>query len=359
MKPVGQHHVTVGEMSFDTDCQLAKEHFGLHCSYRDMSPVLMPRGYTKRFIDGRIDPKLQEARMLDAWERLSASHPNVVVEGTGHMGVGSIVGLDNGRVASLLGLDVILVCEGGLGSAFDELAMNVAVAQAHKVRLRGVILNKVRPNKAPMLRDYFARALEPLGVPLAGLVPYEPVLSCPAMVDFTRLFGVEFISGEAHQMRHCDAVQLVSADATRFQERLANGGYKDKLLVIHGSRMDVVEAVIRHYEVLRDEGLYPYDGFQGGIIFTGTDRSWAPTEAVLAKLRESNVPTLHAPLETTDAIERIQSYTSKLNATDRDRTNAAIKHMEGHIDFEVLGLAPPEPAADAKKPDQSQITDFL
>ena len=44
-----------------------------------------------------------------------------ICEGTGHAGVGSVVGAGNARVAAELGADVVLVANGGLGRAFDEL----------------------------------------------------------------------------------------------------------------------------------------------------------------------------------------------------------------------------------------------
>jgi hypothetical protein len=50
-----------------------------------------------------------------------------ICEGTGHAGVGSIVGTGNARVAEELGADVVLVANGGLGRAFDELQLNRAM----------------------------------------------------------------------------------------------------------------------------------------------------------------------------------------------------------------------------------------
>ena len=47
-----------------------------------------------------------------------------ICEGTGHVGVGSVVGANNARVAAELGADVVLVANGGLGRAFDELEIN-------------------------------------------------------------------------------------------------------------------------------------------------------------------------------------------------------------------------------------------
>ena len=60
-----------------------------------------------------------------------------------YAGVGSIVGMNNAAVASLLGLDVLLVANGGLGSTYDVLTLNKNLCNARDVRVRAVLLNKV------------------------------------------------------------------------------------------------------------------------------------------------------------------------------------------------------------------------
>lgn len=60
-------------------------------------------------------------------------------------GVGSILGLNNAEVASLLGLDVLLVANGGLGSTFDLLNLNRTLFRSKGVNVRFVLLNKVGP----------------------------------------------------------------------------------------------------------------------------------------------------------------------------------------------------------------------
>jgi len=41
--------------------KLIREHFGLHhVNYKNMSPVIIPKGYTKSFIDGKVDKKVIE-----------------------------------------------------------------------------------------------------------------------------------------------------------------------------------------------------------------------------------------------------------------------------------------------------------
>lgn len=79
---------------------------------------------TQNFIDGKITSAEQSRLIVDAYENVSAKSDAVLCEGTGHVGVGSIIELSNAAVAAKLGADVILVANGGLGSAFDELEMN-------------------------------------------------------------------------------------------------------------------------------------------------------------------------------------------------------------------------------------------
>jgi hypothetical protein len=49
-------------------------------------------------------------------------------------------------------MDVVCIALGGLGSSFDQLAMNRELLVKHNVRLRGVILNKVNPAKMDMIQ---------------------------------------------------------------------------------------------------------------------------------------------------------------------------------------------------------------
>lgn len=128
IKPVGQQHVTVHsetlgkEIRVDKDICLLKEQFHLdHIDYRHMSPVIIPRGYTKKYIDGEISYDEQLKDIEHAFEKVSEASDVVLLEGTGHCAVGSVVGVNNAQVAGMLGASMILIANGGLGSAFDEL----------------------------------------------------------------------------------------------------------------------------------------------------------------------------------------------------------------------------------------------
>jgi dethiobiotin synthetase len=123
IKPVGQQHVEVKSaqgdetLRVDKDVCLVKEHFHLdHIDYESMSPVIIPQGYTKRYVDGEISIVSQVNDILNAMENITQRSDVVLCEGTGHCAVGSIVGINNAKIASIIGADMVLVANGGLGS---------------------------------------------------------------------------------------------------------------------------------------------------------------------------------------------------------------------------------------------------
>ncbi len=93
-----------------------RETFNLdHIDYGDMSPVIIPRGYTKDYIEGKITHQGQLDKIMDSFQNVDAASDIVLFEGTGHCAVGSVVGVNNAQVAKMMGADVVLVANGGLG----------------------------------------------------------------------------------------------------------------------------------------------------------------------------------------------------------------------------------------------------
>jgi dethiobiotin synthetase len=122
IKPVGQQHVTVHSQTLDKDIQvdkdicLLKEQFHLdHIDYRHMSPVIIPRGYTKKYIEGKVSYDEQIREIETSFGEVSRASDVVLIEGTGHCAVGSVVNVNNAKVASLLGASMLLIANGGLG----------------------------------------------------------------------------------------------------------------------------------------------------------------------------------------------------------------------------------------------------
>jgi phosphate acetyltransferase len=321
IKPVGQQHLEINEgVLVDKDVVLFKEHFQLPFTYPSMSPVIFPKGFTRDFLDDKISTQKLEERIQSSYNSISSQVPFTLVEGTGHVGVGSIVSLSNARVAKLLGLDMVIIAKGGLGSAIDELALNKSLCEAHGVRIAGLILNRVLDEKREMIIQYVSKALKKWDIPLLGAIPYSRFLNTPTMKDFASLFSTYLIAGQENGNMHFANLRLVATSADTFKELES----KDELLVTPATREDILYALIeKHQGVTANHGL----------ILTGR---YPPSKEVVKKLGEYKIPTLYAPLPTYETMQKINSFTAKIQVQDKKKVEKAITLVESHLDISPL-----------------------
>jgi phosphate acetyltransferase len=327
IKPVGQQHVRIDEQTIvDKDAVLFKSHFKLPSDWHDMSPVIIPSGFTRDYIDKKLTEESLLQNIKNAFDKITAENDFTVVEGTGHVGVGSIINLNNAKVASSLGLEIVIIASGGLGSTHDELALNIAMCQQYGVKIRGVILNRVLDEKRSMILDYFPRSLEKWDIPLIGCVPFNEFLDKPTIRDFESLFKTQLLSGEQHHYRHFKSFRLVAGSNNAYaQEMIPN-----ELIITPANREDIILTTIqKHQQARQEEGVE----FEGGMILTGRH---PPAQKIVAALQETDIPSLYAPLCSFSAMKMITSYTAKIRIKDLPKIEGAIKLVEEYIDFDLL-----------------------
>src|SRR5262249_19277647 len=139
MKPVGQRTVIDAGEPADEDAVLMRATFDLREPYSVLSPVHIPRGFTKAYIAGEV--------VEDLGAKIAKAHATfqdreiLLIEGTGHAGVGAVIGLSNAAVATSLGAPAIIISEGGVGRPIDEIVLNAALFAKHGVAGAGAIRN--------------------------------------------------------------------------------------------------------------------------------------------------------------------------------------------------------------------------
>lgn len=327
IKPVGQQHLQVDSSTIvDKDAVLFKEHFNLREEWQQISPVIFPSGFTRNFLDGNINTDQLQKKIEHAYREVSCNHSYTLVEGTGHVGVGSIVGLSNAKVASILGLDMVLIASGGLGSAYDELALNVALCEKFGVRLRGVILNRVLPEKREMVEAYFPKTLKRWNVPLIGTIPFNEFLSKPTVKDFETLFHTSLITGHAHHYRHFFDVRLIAGSLEAYEKEWS----PNTLIITPATREEIIRATLaKHTEAQGRED------FGCGMILTGQE---PPSSHILAEIGQKDLPILYAPVCSYDAMKMITSYVAKIHLHDTAKIERAIQLVEDRLDFDIFSL---------------------
>jgi hypothetical protein len=121
------------------------------------------------FIRGDIVDDLG-ARVEAAHARLVEGREALLIEGTGHAGVGAVIGLSNADVAARLGAPALIVSEAGVGRPIDEIVLNAALFAQHGVPLAGAIVNKVDLGADPSLAGLLRQGLARYGIELLGVL---------------------------------------------------------------------------------------------------------------------------------------------------------------------------------------------
>jgi dethiobiotin synthetase len=328
IKPVGQEYVeTKTGAHVDKDVLLFHSYFTLHDSYEMMSPVLFPRGFTRDYLDGKVKTHDLVQKIEHAYHSISSHYPVTVIEGTGHMGVGSIVGLNNAQVAALLKVPMVLIASGGLGSSFDELELNRTECEKYGVRVVGVILNRVLDEKRAMIQEYMGKALQRWNIPLLGCIPYVPFLSTPTMHDFEQLFQAKLLSGAQFRWRHFHDIRLVASSVEMYRT-LAT---PKQLIITPAGREDIILATLT--QAWEFKIAHPEDELEIGMILTGKE---APKASLIQQIQEAHIPMIYAPVSSFIALKMINSYTTKIRTEDREKIDEAISTVESNIDFDLL-----------------------
>ncbi len=234
MKPVGQRTVIEDGVPADEDAVLMRTVFGLPESFGVMSPVHIPRGFTKAYIAGDVVEDL--GALIDEAHAAFADHDVLLIEGTGHAGVGAVIGLSNAAVASRLRAPAVIVSEGGVGRPIDEIVLNASHFAAHGVPVAGALVNKVRVDDQPGIEQTLRRGLARHGIPLLGVLPYRPILSSPTLGMVLEGVGGRVIHPGPDLDRVIDGVAIGAMEPHHMLERVGPG----TLVIVPGDREDAI-----------------------------------------------------------------------------------------------------------------------
>jgi BioD-like phosphotransacetylase family protein len=303
LKPVGQRTIIEDGVPADEDAVLMKHVFGLREPLGQMSPVHIPRGFTQTYIEGGFVEDLP-ARIRAAHAAFVPSRDILLIEGTGHAGVGAVIGLSNATVAAMLGAPAVIVSEGGVGRPIDEIVLNASLFEHHGVRVAGAIVNKVDLDAKPGLARTLERGLARHGIPLLGVLPYRPLLSNPTLA-----MVLEGVHGETiHAGPDLDQVIGGVAIGAMEPEHMLQRIGPRSLVIVPGDRDDVVAAIVgaRRDGSDRGEGAI-------GLVLTG---GYRPADRVLDAIREADMFATLVPEDTYKVASEIHDLLVKTHPAD-------------------------------------------
>lgn len=324
IKPVGQTYIDIDEIKVDKDALLMKLIFDLPDELPPMSPVCVPSGFTSEFLQNRHKYTHLKDSIARAFETICKDKDIVVVEGTGHAGVGSILGISNATVAKMLDIPVILVAQGGIGSSIDELVLNAALFQQEGVEILGVLINKVMEGKYAKVKELVSGDLTYKGFDPLGFVPFRPSLSMPHVYQVCRRVGAEIIYGEDEMTEYVENVAIAAMAPQNFIGRLSHGS----LVIVPGDRVDNILVAI-NYHLLGQKQRSKI----AGILLTGGLR---PDPSILDLVQKSKIPLMISKEDTYGVASKVVSMTVKTQSTDLAKIETIQSLYKEFVDMEKL-----------------------
>jgi BioD-like phosphotransacetylase family protein len=344
MKPVGQRTVIDDGEPADEDAVLMRTTFRLPEPYSVLSPVHIPRGFTKSYIAGEVVEDLP-ARIARAHASF-AYHDVLLIEGTGHAGVGAVIGLSNAAVAAQLGAPAVIVSEGGVGRPIDEIVLNASLFASLGVQVAGAIVNKVDVKAQPGIQKVLERGLAPYGITLLGILPVRPILSNPTLEMILEGVHGETIHPGPDLERVIDGVAIGAMEPGHMLERVGPG----TLVIVPGDREDVILTLTTAHlmgmprtattEELTQPTLPFDDGHAGaaiGLVLTG---GYRPRKSTIEAIRRADLFATLVPDDTYTVASEVHDLLVKTHAADVEKIELIKQLVAANLDIDrVLGVA--------------------
>lgn len=326
IKPVGQRYVHVDGQLIDEDALLIKQTCGLNYDIKNTNPVAVKHDFTRKYIDNPTNEHgPMQQKIQDAFKVAAQDNDLVVIEGTGHAGVGAVFDMSNARVAKLLGAKAVIITLGGIGRPVDEVAVNRSLFLQEQVPVLGVVVNKVIPEKVEQTKHYLSKSFERTGLKLFGVIPFSPRLSWPTVSEVAEGIHAEVVNGQ-DRLRNSIADIIIGA-MTAYNVVLY---VQDKtLLIVPGDRDDVVLAVVTADLLRKDMEL-------AGIVLTG---GMQPQKSTMDLVSRTDIPVLMTTDRTYEVASRVHDLTVKIQVSDQEKTQLAAQLVREHVDLEGLWAA--------------------
>jgi len=322
MKPVGQQTVSAGNLDVDKDSYLLASVYKCK-NLKEMSPVTIGRGYTEKYI---LSPRKTDlkAEILTAYQKLVRGRGSIIVEGTGHAGVGAVVDVSNADVAGILGSRVIIVAEGGIGKCIDEVMLNKALFDRKGVPVLGVIANKVLPEKYDRIRKVLEIGLREKGLRLLGCIPRDPLLSDPTVEQIQQKLNLRVLCGKKNlQKRVCNTI-VAAMEPANMVEHITAG----TLVLASGDRIDNIMIAVSSHLIVQSQRKKVV-----GLILTG---GLMPDVRILRLLKRSGIPVMVTDQETYKIAGKIDHLVCKIQRTDVEKIDEARSLVKRHVDVQGI-----------------------
>ncbi len=320
IKPFGPKLIHYQGRDIDVDAALMVNVFGMEEDLDYMSPVVVQPQTTREVLEGKVQPHQLLEKVCQAVAELEKKCDFLIIEGAGHTGVGSVVGMNNAVLAKRLNAPVLMVAGGGVGSVIDAIHLNLALFREAGAEVRMVLPNKLVRSKREATLRYLDLAFKDSGIQIIGGFNYSPILANPTLKYISELLKLRLHASEEQASRIVHHVQLGAASTQRVVDLLLDS----TLVIVTSSRDEVLVMLATLYHIPE------YKNKIAGLVIAGV----APLADIVQQvLDDAKIPYLRSPETTAEIYTRISEDVSKIRADDQEKIALVQQLAETELDF--------------------------
>ena len=323
IKPIGPKCIEYKGLTMDMDAAMITSVFNLDADAHLMSPMTLTPGWTRRFLDGEIPPDYPRNTILNAVEQLEKKNDFLIIEGAGHGGVGSVVGMNNAAIASLTNTPVLMVTGGGIGSVIDAVELNLALYKEANADVRFIMVNKLIAEKRERSLAYLRKAFDDKNILVTSAFDFLPILADPTLQHVAELLELSLMGDPSERSRICHTIQLGAASSQRVIDHLEDS----TLLIVTSSRDElIVTASSLHH-------IPDFKKRLTGLIISGH----APMSNITRQiLEDSGIPYIRIEETSSDVFSILREHVSKIGPDDQEKIELVNSMAEQYIDFDTI-----------------------
>ncbi len=323
IKPFGPKRTNYQGRHVDVDAALIAQVYSMDDRLDLMSPVVLDANTTRRFLDSDADSSVLLAQITEAVRQLEQECDFLIIEGAGHSGVGSVMGLNNAQLACHLEAPVLIVSGAGIGHVIDDLYLNLALFRESGADVRMILSNKLLKSKRDATLHYLQKAFAKTSIRVVGGFNYSPVLANPTLKYLSELLQVE-LKAESHQIRRIVHNVLIGAAST---QRVVDLLHDSSLVIVNSSRDEVLVMLATLYHLVR------FRSKLAGIVIAGT----VPVADIVQQvIDDSRIPYLRCQSTVAEVYTTIQADVAKIGIDDNEKIELIHRLAETELDFDQI-----------------------
>lgn len=323
IKPFGPKRTRYHDQFVDVDVALISHVYDMDHLLPLMSPVVLDSRTTRDALEGKTNPQTYLDAICQATAALEKQCDFLIIEGAGHSGVGSVMGLSNAQLAKQLDAPVLMVSGGGVGSVIDDLQLNLALYRETGADVRMILPNKLLKSKRELTLNYLRLAFKSTPIQVAGGFNFSPILANPTLKYLAELLQLDLCSDSEQASRIVHQVQLGAASTQRVVDLLR----ESTLLIVPSSRDEVLVMLSTLYH------LPEYKDKIAGLIINGL----VPLADIVQRvLDDAQIPYMRTQRTMADLYTTIQEDVAKIGADDAEKIALVQQLAESDLDFALI-----------------------